>query len=167
MRAVFFDRDNTLTHDKGYCYKVSDFRWMTGADKALARLNAANIRVFIVTNQGGIAKQLFTQDDMQAFHDHLIHQATLAGGAITAIAHCPHHPQASDPAMRTCHCRKPKTGLFDQLAARYQITLAGSVMIGDRDSDISAGRAAGCHSYLYQPGTSLDRLVKTIISTHF
>ena len=69
MRAVFFDRDNTLTIDEGYCYKVSDFAWMKGAAAALARLHAAQIPVFIVTNQGGIARGLFGEDDMIRLDD--------------------------------------------------------------------------------------------------
>ena len=167
MRAVFFDRDNTLTRDKGYCYKVSDFAWMDGAQAALARLNAAAIPVFIVTNQGGIAKGLFTRDDMQLFHDHLCAQAALSGGAIHDIAYCPHHPDAQSLNDRQCQCRKPQAGLLISLAKKWQIDLANSVMIGDRDSDKAAGQQAGCYSYLYDTNSNLDDLVKTVMATHF
>lgn len=167
IRAVFFDRDNTLTRDEGYCYKVSDFAWMPGADKALMRLATHQIPVFIVTNQGGIAKGLFTTTQMQAFHDHLCNMAQKAGGFITDIAYCPHHPQAADPDLRDCACRKPKAGLLEQLADRHEIDLSHSVMIGDRASDVAAGKTAGCHSYLYAQGTNLDTLVNQIITTHF
>ena len=167
MRAVFFDRDNTLTCDDGYTHKVSDFAWMDGAPEALARLHQAGIPVFIITNQGGIAKGLFTTSQMQAFHDHLIEQAALSGGKIHDIAFCPHHPEAQDEAQRHCTCRKPDKGLFLALADKWQIELATSVMIGDRQSDVQAGKAAGCHSYLSKPSENLDRLVKTIIETHF
>lgn len=167
IRAVFFDRDNTLTRDDGYCHKISDFAWMPGADKALVRLARHHIPVFIITNQGGIAKGLFTKTQMQAFHDHLCHQAQAKGGKITDIAFCPHHPQATDPSMRTCACRKPQAALFHQLANRHEIDLARSVMIGDRQSDIEAGQLAGCHSYLYHKGSDLDGLVKDVITSHF
>ena len=123
MRAVFFDRDNTLTRDKGYCYKVSDFAWMDGAQAALARLNAAAIPVFIVTNQGGIAKGLFTRDDMQLFHDHLCAQAALSGGAIHDIAYCPHHPDAQSLNDRQCHCRNRKQGSSSHLPKNGKLTL--------------------------------------------
>ena len=167
MRAVFFDRDNTLTIDEGYCYKVSDFAWMKGAEAALARLHAAQIPVFIVTNQGGIARGLFGEDDMIRFHDHLCAKAQEAGGHITDIAFCPHHPQSPDETMRSCTCRKPEAGLFFALAAKWDIDLANSVMIGDRDSDVIAGKRAGCHAYLSDKDSVLDDLVKQIIETHF
>lgn len=167
MRAVFFDRDNTLTRDEGYCYKVSDFAWIAGAEKALVALHRAGIPVFIVTNQGGIAKGLFTRADMQAFHDHLSHQAEIAGAHITDIAFCPHHPEALALSERECTCRKPQAGMLYHLAEKWQIDLAHSVMVGDRQSDIQAGGAAGCASYLYDGTISLDALVKTIMATHF
>ena len=167
MRAVFFDRDNTLTSDKGYCHKISDFAWMSGADSALVRLKKAAIPVFIITNQGGIAKGIFSQQDMQAFHNHLCEQALSIGGEITDIAFCPHHPDANTPQDRHCDCRKPKAGLFYALAEKWQINLSRSVMIGDRDSDVQAGNLAGCSSYLYEPHSNLDDLVKNIIARHF
>ena len=167
MRAVFFDRDNTLTRDEGYCYKVSDFAWLPGAERALARLHRAGIAVFIVTNQGGIAKGLFTQKQMQAFHDHLSLKAEEAGGKIHDIAFCPHHPEALNAEDSICACRKPQAGMLYHLAEKWQIDLSQSVMVGDRDSDMTAGKAAGCASYLYDGKSSLEDLVKTIITTHF
>ena len=167
MRAVFFDRDNTLTKDDGYCHKIADFAWIDGASEALARLTRAQIPVFIVTNQGGIGKGIFTTQQMHDFNNHLQTQAQLAGGHIHDIAFCPHHPQALLAQDRHCSCRKPQAGLITALAQKWDITLADSVMIGDRDSDVSAGQQAGCHSYLFDPKTNLDALVKTIIATHF
>ena len=167
MRAVFFDRDNTLTCDEGYCHKIEDFAWMPGAETALRALHDRDIPVFIVTNQGGIAKGLFTQSDMMGFHDHLRLMAEQAGGHITDIAFCPHHPQAADPYARLCDCRKPSPKLLFDLAEKWHITLSGSVMIGDKASDIEAGRQAGAFSYLYDPKTRLDTLVNQVIQTHF
>ncbi len=167
MRAVFLDRDNTITRDEGYCYKVSDFDWMPGAEAALVRLHAAGIPVFIITNQGGIAKGLFTQDDMQKFNDHLCAMAAQSGGKITDIAFCPHHPDSVKAGEALCDCRKPEAGLFFALADKWGISLDQSVMIGDRESDVIAGNKAGCHSYLYDKTSALDTLVKQVIKTHF
>ena len=165
--ALFLDRDNTLTYDKGYCHKVDEFQWMQGASDALRLFHQAGLPVFIITNQGGIARGYFTLDDMHAFHTHLCEQAQKAGGFITDIAYCPHHPKALDEAMRICSCRKPKIGLFTSLAAKWQIDLKQSVMIGDRSSDVIAGRTAGCHSYLYDTNTSLADLAQQVLLTHF
>ena len=167
MRAVFFDRDNTLTKDEGYCHQIADFAWIDGAPEALARLAAANIPVFIVTNQGGIGKGIFTTQQMHDFNNHLQAQAQLAGGNIHDIAFCPHHPDALADKDRLCSCRKPDAGMITALAQKWGITLGDSVMIGDRDSDVLAGQKAGCHSYLFDPKTNLDALVKTILAIHF
>lgn len=169
--AIFLDRDHTLTFDKGYTHLVSDFKWMPGAARALSLFHKHGLKIFIVTNQGGIAKGLFSEKQMHLFHDHLIAEARRAGGDITDIAHCPHHPDSITTALKTpCDCRKPAPGLLLKLAEKWQIDLSQSVMIGDRQSDIEAGHASGCLSYLH-PATGekgpLDRLAEQVINTHF
>ena len=165
--AVFLDRDQTLTIDHGYTHLVDDFAWMPGAPDALRLFHRHGIACFIVTNQGGIGRDIFTAAQMQAFNDHLVAQAGLAGGHIQDIAHCPHHPEAVSPAMQTpCDCRKPAPGLLLGLAAKWHIDLTASVMIGDRDSDVAAGRAAGCHAYLFD-GSDLASLARQVIDRHF
>ena len=104
---------------------------------------------------------------MHQFNDNLIDNANAAGGDIIDIAFCPHHPLALDPAMATlCRRRKPEPGLIIQLAEKWQIDLANSVMIGDRDSDVEAGQRAGMHSYLFDK-TDLDHLAKQVLASHF
>ena len=165
--AVFLDRDQTLNIDHGYTHLADDFAWMPGAPEALQLFHRRGIACFIVTNQGGIGREVYTVAQMQAFNDHLVAQAGLAGGRILDIAHCPHHPEAPAPAMQTpCRCRKPEPGLILGLADKWNIDLAASVMIGDRDSDVAAGRAAGCHAYLFD-GMDLARLALRVIDQHF
>ena len=165
--AVFLDRDQTLNVDHGYTHLVDDFAWMPGAPAALALFHRHSIACFIVTNQGGIGREFYTVEQMHIFNDHLRAQASGAGGHITDIAHCPHHPDAPTSAMRTpCDCRKPAPGMLLELAAKWRIDLATSVMIGDRDSDVEAGRAAGCHAYLFD-GADLSELAQQIIDRHF
>lgn len=165
--AVFLDRDQTLTIDHGYTHLVEDFAWMPGAPDALGLFHAHGIACFIVTNQGGIGRGFYTVAQMQQFNDHLVAQADMAGGRITDIAHCPHHPEAPATAMRTpCNCRKPEPGMLLDLARKWNVDLAASVMIGDRDSDVDAGRAAGCGAYLFD-GTDLASLAQQVIERHF
>ena len=165
--AVFLDRDQTLNIDHGYTHRTGDFAWVPGAPDALALFHQRGIDCFIVTNQGGIGREFFTVSQMQAFNDHLVSQAALAGGRIRDIAYCPHHPQAVSAAMRTpCDCRKPEPGLLLGLAEKWNIDLTASVMIGDRDSDVAAGRAAGCHAYLFD-GKDLSSLARNVIKLHF
>jgi len=165
--AVFLDRDETLNQDSGYIVNIDDFAWMPGAAAALKRFHEAGLPVFVVTNQGGIGRGFFTEADMHRFNAHLLAAAKAAGGPITDIAFCPHHPLAPDPAMAgPCRCRKPEPGLLFGLAEKWQIDLSRSVMIGDRDSDVEAGRRAGMPSYLFDK-IDLDRLAGQIIDRHF
>jgi D-glycero-D-manno-heptose 1,7-bisphosphate phosphatase len=104
---------------------------------------------------------------MHDFNHHLIDAAEKAGGAITDIAFCPHHPLSPDPAMAAaCRCRKPEPGLLFDLAQKWQIDLGASVMIGDRDSDVEAGKRAGMAAYLFDRG-DLDQLAKQVMDHHF
>ena len=129
--------------------------------------NPAGLPVFIVTNQGGIGRGIFTESDMHKFNHHLINAAKKAGGAITDIAFCPHHPLSPDPLMAAaCHCRKPEPGLLFDLAQKWQIDLSASVMIGDRDSDVEAGKRAGMAAYLFDRD-DLDQLAKQVMDRHF
>ena len=165
--AIFLDRDETLNQDHGYICDPAKFVWMPGAAAALRRFHNAGLPVFVVTNQGGIGRGMFTETDMHQFNDNLIDNARAAGGDIVDIAFCPHHPLALDPAMAApCRCRKPEPGLIIQLAEKWQIDLANSVMIGDRDSDVEAGQRAGMHSYLFDK-TDLDHLAKQVLASHF
>ena len=165
--AIFLDRDNTLIHDYGYIHEIERFNWINGAAAALKRFHEANIPVFIVTNQGGIGRGIFSEDQMHKFNNHMIAAASKTGGFITDIAFCPHHPLSPDPAMAiACGCRKPEPGLLFELAQKWEIDLSASVMIGDRDSDVEAGHRAGMNSYLFTQN-SLDDLAKQVMSTHF
>ena len=165
--AIFLDRDNTLTIDRGYNFEIEKFEWVSGAPLALETFHKAGIPVFIVTNQGGIGRGIFTVDDMHLFHQHLQKMAQSVGGKIQDIAYCPHHPLAVTKELKTpCRCRKPEPGLLFDLADKWQLDLGQSVMIGDRSSDVKAGQRAGCHSYLFG-GDDLNRLAQQIIATHF
>lgn len=165
--AVFFDRDQTLSVDHGYTHLVEDFAWINGAPEALAMFARHGVDCFIVTNQGGIGRGFFTQQQMQDFNTHLTEAAAAAGGQIRDIAWCPHHPLAISDEMKTpCGCRKPEPGLLLALAEKWDIDLAASVMIGDRDSDVAAGVAAGCHGYLFDGG-DLSVLARLVVERHF
>ena len=165
--AIFLDRDNTLTIDEGYNSEIEKFQWVTGAPLALKAFHDAGIPVFIVTNQGGIGRGLFTIKDMEMFHHHLQRMAQSIGGEIKDIAFCPHHPLAVTQQLKTpCRCRKPEPGLLFDLAEKWQLDLSRSVMVGDRISDVEAGQRAGCQSYLFNT-EDLFYLAQYIIKTHF
>lgn len=165
--AIFLDRDDTLNVDHGYTHRVEDFAWIPGAPHALALFHEYGLACFLVTNQGGIGRELFSVAEMREFNDHLCQQAESAGGKITDIAWCGHHPQAVDAALRApCAHRKPEPGMILDLAKKWNIDLGASVMIGDRDTDVAAGRAAGCHAYRFD-GTDLAALARHVLEQHF
>jgi D-glycero-D-manno-heptose 1,7-bisphosphate phosphatase len=165
--AIFLDRDNTLVVDRGYTYRIEDFQWVPGAPAALKRFCAAQIPIFVITNQGGIGLGVFTEADLQQFHQHLSAEAQKIGAKIIDIAYCVHHPDSTRIEFRTpCRCRKPEPGMIIDLAKKWGISLPKSVVIGDRKSDIEAGERAGCCSYLFN-GNNLDLLAQEVLKTHF
>ncbi|MCE2516902.1 MAG: HAD family hydrolase [Alphaproteobacteria bacterium] len=161
-KALFLDRDGVLNVDTGYPHRVEDLVMIDGADRAVAMAHAAGYKVFIVTNQGGIALNYFTEEDMTAFHDHMVSIINKGGGVITDIAFCPHHPKSPDPGLRECDCRKPQPNMILDLARRHNIDLTRSLMVGDRESDIAAGQAAGCPAHLFEGGR-LDDFISPLL----
>ncbi len=155
-RAVFLDRDGTINHDTNYLSSPHELRLIPGADRAIARLNAAGLWVVVVTNQSGLARGYFGERDLEAVHAELQRLLSRAGARIDAFYHCPHLPPAlydSGPPQRRgrprpelivpCECRKPAPGLVLRAARELGIELAGSFLVGDRPGDIACGRAAG------------------------
>jgi D-glycero-D-manno-heptose 1,7-bisphosphate phosphatase len=144
QRAVFLDRDGVINVDRGYVHRVEDFRFVPGSDAAMARLQAAGWRLVVVTNQSGLARGLYSIDDYQRFTAHLRAQLAAVGVQLDAVLHCPHLPDASVPAYRlACDCRKPGPAMLLQAARELSLDLGDSVIVGDRLSDVRAGRAAG------------------------
>jgi D-glycero-D-manno-heptose 1,7-bisphosphate phosphatase len=149
-RAVFFDRDGVLNFDKGYVGKIEQFEWMAGAKAAIARVKALEYFVFVVTNQSGVARGYYTEEDVRSLHDHM--QVEL-GGAVDAFHYCPYLPGAPVAAYDLdSPLRKPAPGMLVELIDRFGIDCAGSLMIGDKDSDMEAARAAGIEGLLFSGG---------------
>ena len=148
-KAVFFDRDGVLNVDVDYLYKISDLRWVEGAREAVAYLTQAGYKIFVVTNQSGIARGYYTVAQMQELHDFMQREIEARGGKITKFYYCPHHKEGKVAEYaKDCDCRKPKPGLLLQAAKDFNIDLSQSIMIGDSDRDVEAGKAAGCRSVL-------------------
>jgi D-glycero-D-manno-heptose 1,7-bisphosphate phosphatase len=160
--ALFLDRDGVINIDHGYPYRVEDFDFMPDAAEAIKFAHESGIPIFVVTNQGGIGLGYFDEAAVHRFHAHMLDCISTKGGQIMDIAFCSHHPNAIDPAMRDCSCRKPKPGMIFDLASRHQIDLNRSVMIGDRETDMAAANAAGCHGLLYSGGSLLPIMMEAV-----
>jgi D-glycero-D-manno-heptose 1,7-bisphosphate phosphatase len=142
--AAFLDRDGTLNEDRGYVYRAADFRWLPGAIDGVRALNEAGFYVFVVTNQSGVARGLYSEDDVRGLHAWMGDQLRAHGAHIDDFRYCPFHPEGSLEAYRRHDiCRKPGPGMLLSLMAQWPVDIARSVMIGDKDIDVEAGLAAG------------------------
>ncbi|MGE3856743.1 MAG: D-glycero-alpha-D-manno-heptose-1,7-bisphosphate 7-phosphatase [Dehalococcoidia bacterium] len=152
--AVFLDRDGVLIEDRGLLLDAADGRLLPGAAEALSRLQRAGRVLVVVSNQAVIARGLRTEAQVRETQASIEAALVAAGGPrLDAFYLCPHHPEATDPAFRAaCDCRKPRPGLLLRAAEAMGLDLAASVMIGDRVTDVLAGRAAGCRTVLLRSG---------------
>lgn len=143
-KAAFLDRDGVINVDHGYVSRWEDFEFVPGAIAAMQRLQQAGYALVVVTNQSGIARGMYGEADFQALSQRLAAHLAEQGLTLAAIEHCPHLPEAPLPAYRQhCDCRKPAPGMLLRSAAAQGLDLAGSVMFGDKPSDLEAAAAAG------------------------
>lgn len=143
-RAVFLDRDGTLVDELGFLRRPEDLRLLPGAAEGVRLLNQAGWVTVLVTNQSGIARGYFDEAALAAVHARLAEELARGGAHLDALFHCPHHPEAGEPPLRTaCECRKPAPGLLLEARERLDLDLARSWMIGDSLRDLEAGRRGG------------------------
>jgi D,D-heptose 1,7-bisphosphate phosphatase len=146
-KAVFLDRDGTVTVDTVFSVDPAKFEPLPGTVEGLKRLQDAGYLLIVITNQSGVARGHFSEEGLRAFHDHFIARFREVGVAITEVYYCPHHTTGTVARyVKACDCRKPAPGMILRAAREHGIDLAASWMIGDRDCDIGAGRAAGCRT---------------------
>lgn len=160
-RAVFLDRDGTLIRvvlnqngEEDSASRAEDVSLIQGAGEFTRRIRERGYLAVLATNQPGIAKGSITSAELQRIHQQLLFLLAKEGGGLDHIYYCPHHPTGrsghASPFVQVCQCRKPAPGLLLQAASDLDIDLSKSWMIGDRLSDVEAGRRAGCESILLQ-----------------
>ncbi len=151
---VFLDRDGVINMNRAdYIRSLKEWIPIPGAIEALARLSNAGHPVIVLTNQSAIARKYCTVSDVEEIHRHLLHIVSNAGGMISGIYYCPHHPDDD------CECRKPRTGMVE--SARRELNLPdGGYIVGDAVSDMELGRRAGLKTLLVLTGRGEDQFRK-------
>ena len=146
-RAVFIDRDGTISEEVGYVNHPSRFHLLPRSAEAIRLLNEAGWLAILVTNQAGVARGYFSEDMIKQVHERLNSELERAGARLDAIYYCAHHPSVGEAPYRSdCDCRKPKPGLILRAVTEFDIDLASSWMIGDRLGDIQLAQNAGVNS---------------------
>jgi rfaE bifunctional protein nucleotidyltransferase chain/domain len=143
-KAVFLDRDGVINEDHGYVHNWSDFKFIPGAIEGLHRLYSAGYILIIVTNQSGIARGYYNENQYSELTNRMLEELLRHDINISSVYHCPHHPEALITRYKSfCECRKPAAGMIFSAQRDFNIDLSGSILIGDKLSDILAARTAG------------------------
>jgi D-glycero-D-manno-heptose 1,7-bisphosphate phosphatase len=161
--AAIFDRDGVLIKDSGYVHRMSDVVWSPGVVEALQLCRKHGLLIFLVTNQSGVARGLFSESTLRAFHSELFGTLEKSGAYIDDVRYCPHHPEAViEFYRRECSCRKPAPGMIEDLVSTWNIDKKHCFFVGDKPSDMEAARAAKVPGRLYAGG-ALDVLVNRAV----
>lgn len=155
--VVFLDRDGVINADIGYLWRREDFVWIPGAPAAIRLFNERGRPVVVVTNQSGVARGYYTEQDVESLHRWMNAELNRQGARIDAFYFCPHHPDGAIPEYtRVCDCRKPQPGMLLQAMEDWRADPAKSFLIGDKESDVAAAAAAGIRGYLFDGKNLLE-----------
>ena len=151
--GIFMDRDGTISQEVGYMVHLDRYALLPRSIEAIRRLNRAGYPCFVITNQSGVARGLFTEKLLHQVHDRL-HQWMAEGGArLDEIYYCPHHPrEGSGELTGPCDCRKPGGGMLLRAAEKHDIDLSRSYVIGDSGRDLGAAKTVGATPILVLTG---------------
>ena len=151
--AVFLDRDGTLLEEAGYLDRLERLIFFPFTIDAVRLLNRAGFAVVVVTNQAGIARDIFKEAFVAEAHRHITERLVAGGARVDRFYYCPHHPEAVvEEFRRMCDCRKPQPGMLTRAAADLDLALDRSFVVGDRWHDLEAGQRVGARTLLVRTG---------------
>jgi len=136
-KVIFLDRDGVINKEVGYLHKIEDFEFIGGVFDACLYFQSIGYQIIIVTNQSGIERGYYSENDFHTVNNWMLEQFKDRGVDILDVFFCPHGPESN------CDCRKPKPGMFNQANDKHDINMKNSWMIGDKEADIQAANAAG------------------------
>ncbi len=159
-KIIFLDRDGVINRERGeFTFKLEDFTINDGLFEALKLLKQDGFEFVVISNQSGIARELYTFEDVEFLHHHFIRRAQSEGIGFLEIYYCPHHPSKS-----RCICRKPDSLLIEKAIARFNADPERSIFIGDADRDMEAAQKAGLRGIKIPSNTSLLSLIDDILN---
>ena len=153
--AAFLDRDGVINKEKGYLYKIDDFEWIEGAKESIKYLNDNGYYVFVVTNQSGIAKGLYSEKDVNLLHNYINSELQIISAHIDEFFFSPFHPDNSKEYLHLSHLRKPEIGMLELAESKWAIDKSKSFLIGDKSSDIECAENFSIRGHLFKKGNLL------------
>lgn len=150
-KVIFLDRDGTINVDENYVYKIEDWKFIDGAIEGLQILQNLGYKLIVITNQSGIARGYYTEEDAHKIFDYMIEELKKVGVTIEKVYYCPH-------MGNECNCRKPKLGLFYQAQKDYDIDFSKSYAIGDKLRDLTICEKENVKGYLLNCEDKINNL---------
>lgn len=164
-KCVFLDRDGTINIDYGYVYRKDDFVFKKDVIEALRILKEKKYFIIVITNQSGIARGYYTEEDVRSLHEHVNQVLNSYGTFIDAFYYCPHHEDgAIQKYSLKCNCRKPGIDCFIKAKQDYNIDLLNSYMIGDKSSDLMAAKNAKLKKGFLIQNDNILQIVSKIVA---
>jgi D-glycero-D-manno-heptose 1,7-bisphosphate phosphatase len=158
-RAIFVDRDGTVSEEVGYVNHIGRFRLLPRTADAIRKINDSDFLAVLVTNQAGVARGYFKEELVRRVHARLEEMLAEGGARLDAIYYCPHHPTAGEPPYRRdCDCRKPRPGMIEAARGDLEIDVSRSFMVGDKHSDIVFAHSVGMKGVLVRTGYGLGEI---------
>ena len=152
-RAVFLDRDGTVADEVGYVNHITRFRLYPWSAEAIRRIHSAGLAAVVVTNQAGVARGYFPEELIRQVNEKMKQELAAAGAPLDAVYYCPHHPAVGEPPYRQqCHCRKPLPGMIEAAVRDLGLQLDGSIVIGDRYTEVEMAHRLGLRGALVLTG---------------
>ena len=159
-KFILFDRDGVINIEKSYLHKIEDFEYETGVIEGLKKLKELGYRFLIITNQAGIARGYYTEDDYLKLEKFIMDDLKNKGISIEKTYYCPHHPEGKGIYRKECECRKPDIGNFLMAINEFSIDVKNSFMVGDRITDLIPAEKLGFKTVIVKTGYGMENIVK-------
>lgn len=160
-KAVFLDRDGVINVDKGYVHTIKEFEFCEKAIEGIRLLTTRGFKLIVVSNQSGIGRGYYSEDEVVKLHQFLNEELQKRNTSIDAFYYCPHHPKAAMEKYKVnCRGRKPGTLLLEKAIEEFNLDVKASFLVGDKASDIQAGKKVGCRTILVKTGHGKQHIGK-------